>query len=147
MVLTTVLISAEVCLCHQLGHPHKTFSVSSTASQSFERSSWPIKRPSLLTAVGWWGEFTNPRLSTSIYMHNHEYTRSLNMLDINRIQQDPTGSNRIQYPTRVLPMVFPWFSHRKWCHGPRVLRLQAMLNLLDEELDKVKRSPGGCGRI
>ena len=43
-----ILRRAEVCLCHQLlDHPHKTFSVSSTASQSSGRSSWPTKRPSL----------------------------------------------------------------------------------------------------
>ena len=58
-----------------------------------------------------------------------------------RHEQDPIRSNTIQYPGG-----FPWFS--VGTGGPRLARRKAMLNLLDEELDKVKRSPGGrCGTI
>jgi hypothetical protein len=67
----------------------------------------------------------------------HIYARSSNILDMNRIQQDPTGSNT----QRGFPWFFPLGTGG--IMAQRVARLKAMLNLLDEELDKVKRSPGG----
>ena len=151
-----ILRRAEVCLCHQLlDHPHKTFSVSSTASQSSGRSSWPTKRPSLpQRGTAGFDVLGPPKVGSMRYQYStgvsspiHQwhwpiiiymmYIYICTFIKYPRHEQDPTGSNT----QRGFPWFFPLGTGG--IMAQRVARLKAMLNLLDEELDKVKRSPGG----
>lgn len=130
-----ILRRAEVCLCHQLlDHPHKTFSVSSTASQSSGRSSWPTKRPSLpQRGTAGFDVLGPPKVGSMRYQYStgvsspiHQwhwpiiiymmYIYICTFIKYPRHEQDPTGSNRIQYPTGF-SMVFSLGNG--WHHGPK----------------------------